>query len=83
MHELQNLIPEADDKNLIDRISYRCISTLTEEQKYNIQENKPIDTNILITTPQIFLNLFGSDSSRTQLLSHVKYIVLDECDKYF
>jgi superfamily II DNA/RNA helicase len=48
-----------------------------------IINNKSLGINIIITTPQLFLNTFSKLSHLNDILSDVKYIVLDECDKYF
>jgi ATP-dependent RNA helicase DDX52/ROK1 len=39
--------------------------------------------NILVTTPQLFLNVFATHPHLSAIISGVRYVIMDECDKFF
>ena len=81
MQELGNQIIQ-ELSTLVEKtsIKYKNINDLDEAEKEKIQQNKSPGFNILVTTPLSFINIFEEHS---KILKSVKFLILDECDKYF
>lgn len=61
-------------------LRFKCISEIDENEKMKINANKSPGFNILLATPLNFINLF---TEHEKILSYTKFLILDECDKYF